>query len=480
MQFQLEKRQFGPQWGVIAVSKPYTAAYCIDDTAMSSMLRPFALQAGDIILAVNGCSVGGLTVAQVAQLFSSSGTSHYYNNQQHQQQHQYNGTTIVSDPRIYPHEPICVCHLVVARHRSLLQAAASAKMRICVTVPLGSKTGDCIYVQCPDGNTVATNIPVGMISGSTFVVELDRSKSCFHYNGAGGSSSSLLDIMNMSRWDARDPPLLSQTGHINDIQIPARKSTCSAKKTFLPLSGGASSALSARKEEVHTSITSCISTPPPVSAQQSLKMVPFIVDSKSGKVSSGEFTERECLALIHGVKKVGKRWARIKELPACKDALSLRTAQHLLAKWNHAVAKLEVDLQMKAVAHWQRKWRDECRSRADGHGTHYAVMTEYWTDAKRAEARSAPRPSTGCKCGLVDHQRVNHYLCILYRDIASLNHEESVHVERSDISRTEDVVWQVRLHASYRVEFQCSSVPWYMCMCDFILNSYYIFAHAHI
>ncbi|GMI30723.1 hypothetical protein TeGR_g8097 [Tetraparma gracilis] len=108
--------QWGKDWGVVMISSP-------------GPQRTLAI--GDIILGVNGISLGGKTFTEAVTLLKEAG--------------------------IY-------CHLAVARFTGF--------MTVIVEVPKGVAAGDLILAKCPDGTNVDVRVPDGLQPGDRFQLQI--------------------------------------------------------------------------------------------------------------------------------------------------------------------------------------------------------------------------------------------------------------------------------------------------------------------
>jgi hypothetical protein len=74
---------------------------------------------------------------------------------------------------------------------------------------------------------------------------------------------------------------------------------------------------------------------------------------------------------------------------------------------------------MKATSFWKKTWVLEEEKASTGNPAKVGETESkyrFLSDAARAQLRAYPRPAFGCRCGSMNHQRVDDDSCILYRN----------------------------------------------------------------
>jgi hypothetical protein len=138
--------QWGKDWGVVMISSP-------------GPQRTLAI--GDIILGVNGISLGGKTFTEAVTLLKEAG--------------------------IY-------CHLAVARFTGF--------MTVIVEVPKGVAAGDLILAKCPDGTNVDVRVPDGLQPGDRFQLQI-RQPQCVRASERAQRAASGGRVRASGLWGAR-------------------------------------------------------------------------------------------------------------------------------------------------------------------------------------------------------------------------------------------------------------------------------------
>jgi len=155
------------------------------------------------------------------------------------------------------------------------------------------------------------------------------------------------------------------------------------------------------------------------------EVVPFVVNEKTDKVLSGEFTPVEFEALVMSVRSslvevkvtLGEHdlnresFHKIFHNQSFGRLLLRRDVRALVNKWYHETNIIDKNLIERAHQKWKAAWTDECENI-----TAEALVT-YMSDSQRAMLRFSPRPVQGCKCGSMNHEHVNHPECVLYRNL---------------------------------------------------------------
>uniref|UniRef100_A0A7S4VDE1 PDZ domain-containing protein n=1 Tax=Ditylum brightwellii TaxID=49249 RepID=A0A7S4VDE1_9STRA len=171
-----------------------------------------------------------------------------------------------------------------------------------------------------------------------------------------------------------------------------------------------------------------------------IPIIPLVTVEKQGSlhITSGEFSNIELraflLAMLHvqhpcffmkcHLSMMESMVHAIKTHPMYGPTLQHRSSQTLMDRWTVAGLKVEKEMVSLADAHWKLNWQreinyvDDNRSNSAGHIRNMELM--YLSDAKRSELRSQPRPVMGCKCGSDTHSYVNDEDCVLYRNLRRL------------------------------------------------------------
>ncbi len=178
-------------------------------------------------------------------------------------------------------------------------------------------------------------------------------------------------------------------------------------------------------------------TPPMVSMTAPVK-VPFLVHEHSGKIISGDFSADELKALLDGVRRTGGEYrdslfAEILTNPVHRQRLIHRNSIDLKRKWIHGVEIFESTINRIAMMNFKKEWETE--KSANGSNSNELEESERPLSlSQRSALRFAPRPSRGCKCGRLDHSRVNDEKCVLYRNLRSLARSHGLTISSDNIS----------------------------------------------
>jgi len=157
--------------------------------------------------------------------------------------------------------------------------------------------------------------------------------------------------------------------------------------------------------------------------------VPFVVNTLTDRIVSGDFTNAEVLAVAQAgirclsakVRPLGYGVPSNLELAHLQGpGLNLRDFSSVKEKQNHAIRSFEQSMKELAMAHWARQWKLEQENVG---GTDLQVSN--LSDAERSALRELPRPLKGCRCGSTDHEYVNDNKCILYRNLRALSEKKA-------------------------------------------------------
>ena len=153
--------------------------------------------------------------------------------------------------------------------------------------------------------------------------------------------------------------------------------------------------------------------------------VPIVVNQDTNTIISGDFSIEETNALIsgmqraHATKLIRKSqfdyediWDVVKTLHICKNVFTKRTNSDLMKKWNFETSLFDKITKENAKKYWEESWGLET-AKDSNLGSNFECLT----DSQRSQLRLSHRPPRGCKCGSLDHDRVNHPQCILYRNL---------------------------------------------------------------
>eukprot|EP00554_Chaetoceros_debilis_P001717 CAMPEP_0194085098 /NCGR_PEP_ID=MMETSP0149-20130528/16221_1 /TAXON_ID=122233 /ORGANISM="Chaetoceros debilis, Strain MM31A-1" /LENGTH=1447 /DNA_ID=CAMNT_0038767901 /DNA_START=51 /DNA_END=4394 /DNA_ORIENTATION=+ len=163
--------------------------------------------------------------------------------------------------------------------------------------------------------------------------------------------------------------------------------------------------------------------PPTVPAKN-----PFVTDELTGVIRFGEFSSSELNALVSGmIERRGENedtaFADIltnPKNPKYQKSLLQRTSIDLKRKWYHSCNMIDKQISKRALDSWKEEWEKETHSETVAANTSAVIIP-----SQRSNMRSAPRPIKGCKCGQLDHSRVYHDNCFLYRNLKQLSDSES-------------------------------------------------------
>jgi hypothetical protein len=175
-----------------------------------------------------------------------------------------------------------------------------------------------------------------------------------------------------------------------------------------------------RKERVPVPTTTADENKQQVDSVVELK--PFIVDANTHEVISGEFNEDEMKILVLKIQQhLGEASERDSTFLWEKIALSIphRDASSVHKKWLHAIHECETEMKMKATSFWKKTWALEEEKASTGNPAKVGETESkyrFLSDTARAQLRAYPRPAFGCRCGSMNHQRVDDDSCILYRN----------------------------------------------------------------
>ena len=160
-------------------------------------------------------------------------------------------------------------------------------------------------------------------------------------------------------------------------------------------------------------------------AQPKQIMVPFVMNPNANSIISGDFSVEETNAVIAGVQRAHAMklirksqfdyediWDVIKTLPICQNIFAKRTNSDLMKKWNYEISEFDTIVKSRAEKYWKEKWLLE-----NARGSNTVTNFEYLSDSMRSQLRLSHRPPRGCKCGSLDHDRVNYPHCVLYRNL---------------------------------------------------------------
>jgi len=167
--------------------------------------------------------------------------------------------------------------------------------------------------------------------------------------------------------------------------------------------------------------------------------VPFVIDEKTNKVSSGDFCLKELEALIYSVRVCnGKYDFFLNETetsssddslygiassnPRFAEVMLQRTAKDFIQKWMYETSQMDRKLVTKALHQWELDWRKE--NEGEG-GDSTDLNIQYMPDSQRSMLRSLPKPARGCKCGSVSHELVSDPECVLYRNLRRFSPHDS-------------------------------------------------------
>jgi hypothetical protein len=156
--------------------------------------------------------------------------------------------------------------------------------------------------------------------------------------------------------------------------------------------------------------------------ETAVELKPFIVDGNTHEVISGEFSDDEMKILAFKIQQhLGETSERDSTFLWEKIALSIthRDASSVHKKWLHAIHECETEMKMKATSFWKKTWVLEEEKASTGNPAKVGETESkyrFLSDAARAQLRAYPRPAFGCRCGSMNHQRVDDDSCILYRN----------------------------------------------------------------
>ena len=145
--------------------------------------------------------------------------------------------------------------------------------------------------------------------------------------------------------------------------------------------------------------------------------IPFIINDRTGVITSGEFSDNEMKALVNGLMEADGMldktvFAKIMANPSYQSMLIHRTEFDLRGKWMFDTSSINSRLEINALNAWTKEWEKETKGKSDD-----LLSISYLSLAQRSAMRNVPRPSRGCKCGNLDHQYVSDKECVLYRNL---------------------------------------------------------------
>ena len=194
------------------------------------------------------------------------------------------------------------------------------------------------------------------------------------------------------------------------------------------------------------------------SEKQSLSSIPFVLHPNGGSVVSGDFSKEEMNVFIHGMQLANimqlvqeynyiheEIWDIVHSLPNNKLVLAKRSVSDLKKKWEFETKVLEQRSQNRAITFWKQSWIDKGpkfhEMEAFQKDSKPQLNMKFMSDAKRSKLLALPRPLRGCKCGKLDHDRVNHPNCIIYRNLKQrygIQMEEDLAMMNNTTSKSQD------------------------------------------